>query len=198
MSRAYYSASVEMFQSDSNDFILGQLTRHHQFALEDLQRNAWIAQISILKTVLTQLPGCHLAFEYAIPRMGKRVNPPPPDTGAPHREIKSPISVCCRTRRSDTDAGKHSARRRSRAEVQDAAGYDPIAARAKATSFINGLEHYVKYNHNHRPCLRYYPASLHSVICVSDRRAGRRHTGTLATVTNRRRDGLVICRTCLA
>ena len=74
MSRAYYSASVEKFHSDSNDFILGQLTRHHQFALEDLQRNAWIAQIAILKNSLAQLQDCHLAFEYAIPRMGKRVD----------------------------------------------------------------------------------------------------------------------------
>jgi len=74
MSRAYYSASVEEFYSDSNDFILGQLTRHHQFALEDLQRNAWIAQVTILKNSLTQLHDSHLAFEYAIPRMGKRVD----------------------------------------------------------------------------------------------------------------------------
>ncbi len=74
MSRAYYSASVEKFHYDSNDFILGQLTRHHQFALEDLQRNAWIDQITILKQALVQLSGCHLAFEYAIPRMGKRVD----------------------------------------------------------------------------------------------------------------------------
>jgi hypothetical protein len=74
MSRAYYSASVEKFHSDSNDFILGQLTRHHQFALEDLQRNAWIAQVTILKNSLTQLQDSHLAFEYAIPRMGKRVD----------------------------------------------------------------------------------------------------------------------------
>jgi len=74
MSRAYYSASLEKFNSDSNDFILGQLTRYHQFALEDLQRNAWIAQVTILKNSLTKLQGSHLAFEYAIPRMGKRVD----------------------------------------------------------------------------------------------------------------------------
>ncbi len=74
MSRAYYSASVEVFLKDSDDFILGQLTRHHQFALEDLQRNAWIAQVTILKGVLAQMSGLHLAFEYAIPRMGKRVD----------------------------------------------------------------------------------------------------------------------------
>jgi len=49
MSRAYYSASLEKFVNDSSDSILGELTRQHQFALEDLQRNAWISQIKILK-----------------------------------------------------------------------------------------------------------------------------------------------------
>ena len=74
MNRAYYSASVDKFLSDDSDLILGELTRHHQFALEDLQRNAWISQINILKKELTNLPNSYLAFEYAIPRMGKRVD----------------------------------------------------------------------------------------------------------------------------
>lgn len=74
MSRAYYSASLEKFLNDNSDSILGELTRQHQFALEDLQRNAWISQIEILKNELASLPGAHLAFEYAIPRMGKRVD----------------------------------------------------------------------------------------------------------------------------
>ena len=74
MRRAYYSATLEKFQSDQDDLILGELTRNHQFALEDLQRNAWISQILILKKSLTELPGCYVAFEYAIPRMGKRID----------------------------------------------------------------------------------------------------------------------------
>lgn len=74
MSRAYYSATLEKLQNDSADLILGELTRHHQFALEDLQRNAWLSQIQILKESLGRLAGCYLAFEYAIPRMGKRVD----------------------------------------------------------------------------------------------------------------------------
>ena len=74
MRRAYYSATLEKFQSDQDDLILGELTRNHQFALEDLQRNAWISQIVILKKSLTELPGCYVAFEYAIPRMGKRID----------------------------------------------------------------------------------------------------------------------------
>ena len=74
MNRAYYSATLNKFQNDSEDLILGQLVRHHQFGLEDLQRNAWISQVQILKESLSGLLGCYLAFEYAIPRMGKRVD----------------------------------------------------------------------------------------------------------------------------
>jgi hypothetical protein len=74
MSRAYYSATIDKFQNDREDSILGELTRHHQFALEDLQRNAWVSQIRILKKALIDLPDSYLAFEYAIPRMGKRVD----------------------------------------------------------------------------------------------------------------------------
>ena len=74
MKRAYYSATLKKFQNDQDDLILGELTRNHQFALEDLQRNAWISQILILKKSLTELPGCYVAFEYAIPRMGKRID----------------------------------------------------------------------------------------------------------------------------
>ena len=74
MNRSYYSASTERFLEDESDLILGELTRHHEFALEDLQRNAWIEQIAILKKELTGIPDSYLAFEYSIPRMGKRVD----------------------------------------------------------------------------------------------------------------------------
>jgi len=74
MNRAYYSASAGKFLKDDSDLILGELARHHQFALEDLQRNAWITQIEILKKELKKIPNSHIAFEYAIPRMGKRVD----------------------------------------------------------------------------------------------------------------------------
>jgi hypothetical protein len=74
MNRAYYAATSEQFLNDDSSLILGELTKNHQFALEDLQKNAWISQINILKNEITNLPGAHIAFEYAIPRMGKRVD----------------------------------------------------------------------------------------------------------------------------
>lgn len=74
MQRAYYSATQSEFLAADPDSILGSLTRNHPFSLEDLQRNAWISQIQILQNQLLALPDSFVAFEYAIPRMGKRVD----------------------------------------------------------------------------------------------------------------------------
>ena len=76
MKRAYYSNSIHGFLHDSHSRILGLLAEHHQFALEDLQRNAWIEQNRILKCLFADQPEIfgHIFFEYAIPRMGKRVD----------------------------------------------------------------------------------------------------------------------------
>ncbi|KAF1076365.1 DNA/RNA helicase domain-containing protein [Halodesulfovibrio sp. MK-HDV] len=74
MQRAYYSATQSEFLAADPNSILGSLTRSHPFSLEDLQRNAWISQIEILQSQLLTLPDSFVAFEYAIPRMGKRVD----------------------------------------------------------------------------------------------------------------------------
>src|SRR5690554_963189 len=75
MVRAYYSASVVDFLQATPESLLGSLTQQHAFALEDLQKQAWLAQFRILKQNLTWLPdGSHVLFEYSIPRMGKRVD----------------------------------------------------------------------------------------------------------------------------
>lgn len=71
MSRTYHSAIVEEFLRADNNLILGNLTKCHQFDLVDLQTNAWLAQIDILQDCLSRLTGSYIAFEYAIPRMGK-------------------------------------------------------------------------------------------------------------------------------
>lgn len=74
MQRAYYSATQGDFLAADPNSILGSLTRNHPFSLEDLQRNAWISQIQILQDQLPALSDSFVAFEYAIPRMGKRVD----------------------------------------------------------------------------------------------------------------------------
>ena len=74
MTRSYYSNSISDFLSDDNDKILGQLIRNHDFAAENLQRNAWIKQIEILKSQLSDFKRGQIFFEFSIPRMGKRVD----------------------------------------------------------------------------------------------------------------------------
>ncbi|MCP4267176.1 MAG: DUF2075 domain-containing protein [Candidatus Brocadiaceae bacterium] len=74
MKRAYYSNTVAAFLEDSEDSILGALATHHEFALEERQKNSWISQIRILKERLSGLENGHILFEYSIPRMGKRVD----------------------------------------------------------------------------------------------------------------------------
>lgn len=73
MKRAYYSSSIADFLASDADTILGQLTRQSEFAVEQTQREAWLTQIAGLKRILTQHSGS-IYFEYAIPRMGKRVD----------------------------------------------------------------------------------------------------------------------------
>ena len=74
MTRSYYSNTISDFLTDDSDKILGQLIRNHDFAAENLQRNAWIKQIEILKFVLTPFKHGQINFEFSIPRMGKRVD----------------------------------------------------------------------------------------------------------------------------
>ena len=74
MNKSYYSNSIQNFLKDDENRILGNLTRNHEFALEDLQKNAWLAQIRILKDQLFKYPNAYIFFEYAIPRMGKRID----------------------------------------------------------------------------------------------------------------------------
>ncbi len=73
MKREYYSASIADFRNTTSNEILGQLTRSNPFTLEQTQLNAWLEQITILQRVLTNRDG-RIYFEYAIPRMGKRID----------------------------------------------------------------------------------------------------------------------------
>jgi hypothetical protein len=74
MTRSYYSNSISDFLQEDETKILGQLSLHHSHTLEDLQKNAWIKQIEILKTTLKDFEKGQVYFEFSIPRMGKRVD----------------------------------------------------------------------------------------------------------------------------
>ena len=52
MTRSYYSNTISDFLKDDETRILGQLSLHHNHTLEDLQKNAWVNQITILKDTL--------------------------------------------------------------------------------------------------------------------------------------------------
>jgi hypothetical protein len=74
MKRAYYSNTIKNFLIEPETSILGELTiKHSNRSLEDLQINAWRKQIQILKSQLQEFKG-KIYFEFAIPRMGKRVD----------------------------------------------------------------------------------------------------------------------------
>lgn len=73
MQRAYYSNTIACFLRGNTDAILGQLVRQSTFAVERPQRDAWLVQIEHLKLILADVPGS-IYIEYAIPRMGKRVD----------------------------------------------------------------------------------------------------------------------------
>jgi len=74
MKRSYYSNTILDFLKDDETRILGQLSLHHNHALEDLQKNAWVKQITILKDTLQGIDNGQIYFEFSIPRMGKRVD----------------------------------------------------------------------------------------------------------------------------
>ncbi|WCO02000.1 DUF2075 domain-containing protein [Psychroserpens ponticola] len=74
MNRAYYSNSISSFITEDSNSIYGQLSSNHKgHSLEELQKKAWLKQIEILKEQLGNFNGS-VYFEFAIPRMGKRVD----------------------------------------------------------------------------------------------------------------------------
>ncbi|MCL7763254.1 DUF2075 domain-containing protein [Polaribacter sp. Z014] len=74
MNRAYYKNTISEFLTEDSNSVLGQLSLNHtNRSLEDLQKNAWVKQIEILKNELKGIIGS-IYFEFQIPRMGKRVD----------------------------------------------------------------------------------------------------------------------------
>ena len=73
MKRSYYSDSITNFRLLSKDEILGQLAGECEFSVLQTQRQAWFHQINILQKALSSYEGA-VYFEYAIPRMGRRID----------------------------------------------------------------------------------------------------------------------------
>ncbi|OGR00590.1 MAG: hypothetical protein A2505_01485 [Deltaproteobacteria bacterium RIFOXYD12_FULL_55_16] len=73
MNRAYYSDPIATFLHRSADEILGILFRASEFSVLQTQQQAWYYQINLLKSILGTYEG-KIYFEYAIPRMGRRID----------------------------------------------------------------------------------------------------------------------------
>ncbi|MBE0534882.1 MAG: DUF2075 domain-containing protein [Phycisphaerae bacterium] len=73
MKREYYAGSIDEFLRATPEEILGLMAQNNDFPLGLEQRDAWLAELTILKTVL---PGFHgsVYLEYSIPRMGRRID----------------------------------------------------------------------------------------------------------------------------
>ena len=74
MARFFYHNNIRGFLADTNDAILGALARNNAFELMELQRNAWLFEISCLKHILLDESEGQIIFEYSIPRFGKRID----------------------------------------------------------------------------------------------------------------------------
>jgi hypothetical protein len=74
MKVAYYQEPVAAFVRTNPRRILGELATSHGFALGEEQRNAWLEQIALLKRSVAHLEEGHILFEFAVPRIGKRVD----------------------------------------------------------------------------------------------------------------------------
>jgi len=73
--RAFYADTIEGFLRSDSNAVLGRLTEKSPFSVDPSQRDAWLEQIRILRSALSQL-GEHgkVYFEFVIPRMGKRID----------------------------------------------------------------------------------------------------------------------------
>ena len=70
---AYYCATLSSFVATSDNAVLGELTRASGGALLDTQRDAWLAEIELLRNSLHDLDGM-LFLEFDVPRIGSRID----------------------------------------------------------------------------------------------------------------------------
>jgi hypothetical protein len=71
--RSWFVRSIAEFQSTSDDQVLAELVRGSLFPVLQSQRDAWIAEVPLLRNALAAHRGM-VYLEFAIPRMGRRVD----------------------------------------------------------------------------------------------------------------------------
>ena len=71
--RSYYQSTIESFLQATGEHVLGVIASNAQHEINDAQKASWQSQVKTLKDSLAEVEG-HIAFEYVIPRIGKRVD----------------------------------------------------------------------------------------------------------------------------
>lgn len=74
MCSAFYSNDIKTFLNQNEDEILGIIAKNDEFDSACKQKDAWIAQIRLLKNVLNRYSNGSIIFEYTIPRVGGRID----------------------------------------------------------------------------------------------------------------------------
>jgi len=71
--RSWYAAPISRFLTSSEDRVLAELLRNSTFTILQEQRDAWLAELAILRRALPDRSGM-LHLEFSIPRMGSRAD----------------------------------------------------------------------------------------------------------------------------
>ena len=74
MCSAFYSNDIKTFLNQNEDEIFGIIAKNDEFDSTCKQKDAWIAQIRLLKNVLNKYSNGSVIFEYTIPRVGGRID----------------------------------------------------------------------------------------------------------------------------
>ncbi len=74
--RYFYYAHIKDFLTENEDQIFGKMSRNDEYDTASTQKFAWLVEIFIRKEGLKayQNEDCWVAFEYTIPRIGKRID----------------------------------------------------------------------------------------------------------------------------
>lgn len=72
--RAYYSDTLASFLARDELAVLGQLTTASEFDVDLPQREAWQAEVRVLRSALASFHDGHVFLEFVVPRVGKRID----------------------------------------------------------------------------------------------------------------------------
>ena len=74
MCSAFYSDYIKNFLNQNEDEIFGIIAKNDEYDSVCKQKDAWIAQIRLLKNALSKYDDGSVIFEYTIPRVGGRID----------------------------------------------------------------------------------------------------------------------------